>query len=54
MLDTTIEGRHVNLFKKVIILQKEKEEGSHSSHVLNIWVEYKEVENCFYFSLHIR
>lgn len=53
MPDTTIEGRHVNLFKKVIIFLKEKEEGNHCSRVLNIWVEYNEVENCLCFSLYI-
>lgn len=52
MLDTTIEGRHVNLFKKVIILLKKKGEGNHCSHVLNIWVEYNEAENCLVFTLH--
>lgn len=57
MLDATIEGRHVNLFKKVIILLKKKGEGNHcshctGSHVLNIWVEYNEAENCLVFTLH--
>lgn len=45
MLDTTIEGKHIHLFKKVNILLEEKEEGNHCNHVLNIWVEYNEGEN---------
>lgn len=51
MPDTTIEGRHVNLFKKVNLFLEEKEEENHCSHVLNISVEYNEVENHLCFSL---